>query len=118
MIRVVKCSSNQKLSSLLKVPHHTFVRSFTGDNKPQDVDFKLEPSSEEDNQDNNAYQELVHRMHLFPGAGHQVVIIQPFVKWGPKKNELTTADLMLDEAQALVDSLPNWKCIVHFISKK
>ncbi|KAI9551895.1 hypothetical protein GHT06_022231 [Daphnia sinensis] len=30
---------------------------------------------------------------------------------GTKKNELTTPDLMLEEAKALIDSLPNWKCI-------
>ena len=38
-------------------------------------------------------------------------IVQPFVKWGRNKNDLTTPDLMLEEAVALVDSLPKWKCV-------
>lgn len=66
---------------------------------------------EEEHQDNHDYQELIHRLQLLPGEGHQVFIIQPFVKWGPKKNVITTPELMLEEAEALIDSLPNWKCV-------
>lgn len=66
---------------------------------------------EEENQDKHDYQNLVNRMQLLPSGGHQVFIIQPYVKWGPKKNLLTTPDLMLEEAKALVDSLPNWKYV-------
>ena len=36
-----------------------------------------------------------------------VFIIQPYIKWGPKKS-ITTPDLKLDEAMALVRSLPHW----------
>ena len=57
------------------------------------------------------YNQLVHRAQLLPSSGHQVLVIQPFVKWGPNKKELTTPDLMLDEAKALIDSLPKWTCI-------
>ncbi len=83
-----------------------------GYRKSAEDDLQLELVSEQDNQDIHDYEELVHKMHLLPDAGHQVAILQPFVKWGPKKNLLTTPDLMLEEAKALVDSLPNWKCTV------
>ncbi|XP_046631453.1 putative GTP-binding protein 6 [Daphnia pulicaria] len=82
-----------------------------GYRKSAEDDLQLELVSEQDNQDIHDYEELVHKMHLLPDAGHQVAILQPFVKWGPKKNLLTTPDLMLEEAKALVDSLPNWKCV-------
>lgn len=36
-----------------------------------------------------------------------VFIIQPYIKWGPKKS-ITSPDLKLQEAEALVRSLPNW----------
>ncbi|XP_049283756.1 putative GTP-binding protein 6 [Anopheles funestus] len=36
-----------------------------------------------------------------------VVIIQPYIKWGPRKNP-TKPDLLLAEAEALVRSLPKW----------
>lgn len=57
------------------------------------------------------YTELTQRAQLLPGAGHQVFVVQPYVKWGPKKKLTTTPDLMLEEAKALVDSLPNWNCV-------
>jgi len=57
------------------------------------------------------YKELIHRAQLLPGAGHQVFIIQPYIKWGPKKRVLTTPDLMLEEATALIDSLSSWSCV-------
>lgn len=57
------------------------------------------------------YKELVHRAQLLPGAGHQVFIIQPYIKWGPKKRVITTPDLMLEEATALIDSLSAWSCV-------
>uniref|UniRef100_A0AAG5CX68 Hflx-type G domain-containing protein n=1 Tax=Anopheles atroparvus TaxID=41427 RepID=A0AAG5CX68_ANOAO len=36
-----------------------------------------------------------------------VAIIQPYIKWGPRKSA-TTPELMLQEAEALVRSLPKW----------
>ena len=84
-----------------------------GNNKSTEGDLE-QLVSEQDNQDIHDYEELVHKMHLLPDAGHQVAILQPFVKWGPKKNLLTTPDLMLEEAKALIDSLPNWKCTLKF----
>ncbi|XP_052902925.1 putative GTP-binding protein 6 [Anopheles moucheti] len=36
-----------------------------------------------------------------------VVIIQPYIKWGPRKNP-TKPELLLQEAEALVRSLPKW----------
>lgn len=74
-------------------------------------DEELIHDEDSDPQEKELYNELVHRMHLLPDGGHQVLVIQPFVKWGPKRKELTTPDLMLDEALGLIDSLPNWKCV-------
>lgn len=65
----------------------------------------------EDQKEIQDYNELVHRIQLLPDQGHQVFILQPFVKWGPKKKELTTPDLMLEEAKGLIESLPNWKYV-------
>jgi len=65
----------------------------------------------EDDEEVKQYNQLVHRAQLLPDSGHQVLIIQPYIKWGPKKKELTTPDLMLEEAKALIDSLPKWTCV-------
>lgn len=37
-----------------------------------------------------------------------VFIIQPYVKWGSERNTLSTPDDQLEEAKALISSLPNW----------
>lgn len=66
---------------------------------------------ETDEDEDKQYEEVVTRAHLRPGGGHQVYVIQPYVKWGPKKNSHTTPDLMLEEAVALVDAVPSWKCV-------
>ncbi|XP_078032979.1 putative GTP-binding protein 6 [Augochlora pura] len=39
---------------------------------------------------------------------HNVFVIQPYIKWGPNKKHITTPDLQLAEAIALVNTLPNW----------
>lgn len=36
-----------------------------------------------------------------------VLIIQPYIKWGPKKSE-TSPDLKLQEAEELIRSLDTW----------
>ncbi|XP_053673556.1 putative GTP-binding protein 6 [Anopheles nili] len=38
---------------------------------------------------------------------HNVAILQPYVKWGPRKSA-TSPELLLQEAEALVRSLPKW----------
>ncbi len=121
---VLQCPSKVSFKSCnasFKNPFHALVylRSFSVSSlsfakKMEFVEtdvIKPELMSDQENQDNHDYQELVHKMHLVPSEGHQVLIIQPYVKWGPKKNQLTTPDLMVEEAKALIDSLPNWKCV-------
>lgn len=36
-----------------------------------------------------------------------VLIIQPYIKWGPRKSDVSP-ELKLQEAEALVRSLPRW----------
>lgn len=39
-----------------------------------------------------------------------VMVIQPYVKWGPRKS-VTSPELKLQEAEALVRSLPRWAIV-------
>lgn len=43
-----------------------------------------------------------------PDAGHQVLILQPAIKWGPKKRVATTPESQAAELCALVSTLPKW----------
>lgn len=38
---------------------------------------------------------------------HNVLVIQPYIKWGPNKS-ITSPELKLEEAEALVRSIPTW----------
>lgn len=63
---------------------------------------------EENELDLLEYQEMVN-ISLGAAAGIQrVFIIQPYVKWGPNKKTITTPELQMSEAVALIDTLPRW----------
>ncbi|KAM9762692.1 putative GTP-binding protein 6 [Menidia menidia] len=52
------------------------------------------------------------------GAGeghHRVFIVHPDVKWGSRKQHLTTAELMMAEAVGLVNTLDNWTVVDKII---
>lgn len=42
---------------------------------------------------------------------HRIFIVHPDVKWGSRKQYLTTANLMMEEAVGLVNTLQNWSVI-------
>ncbi|KAF4078799.1 hypothetical protein AMELA_G00185640 [Ameiurus melas] len=46
---------------------------------------------------------------------HRVFIVHPDVKWGHKKQYLTTADLQMAEAVGLVNTLQNWTVVDKII---
>lgn len=41
---------------------------------------------------------------------HRCLLIQPYVKWGPKKLDITPEE-QLEEAYALINTLPEWKVL-------
>lgn len=64
------------------------------------------------------YEEFSHRMFRLPQHGHDVLVVQPFVRdfdlskrvaEGSKERPITTPQLQLEEAIALVQTLPRWK---------
>ncbi|KAM4904757.1 putative GTP-binding protein 6 [Sylvia borin] len=71
---------------------------------------------EEEGEDEAALEELLGPSPLSPGPGAQrVAIVHPAVKWGPQKSPLTTAELQIAEAVALVDTLQNWTVLDKII---
>lgn len=46
---------------------------------------------------------------------HRVFIVHPDVKWGSRKQHLTTAELMMAEAEGLVNTLDNWTVVDKII---
>jgi hypothetical protein len=57
------------------------------------------------------YDDIVKRVLHLPEMGHQVLVVQPYVKWGSGKKHSTTPELQLAEAVALIGTLPKWKVV-------
>ncbi|XP_064567655.1 putative GTP-binding protein 6 [Zonotrichia leucophrys gambelii] len=75
-----------------------------------------EKEEEEEEEDEAALEELLAPSPLAPGPGAQrVAVVHPAVKWGPQKSPLTTAELQIAEAVALVDTLQNWTVLDKII---
>ncbi|KAM6098240.1 putative GTP-binding protein 6 isoform 1-T1 [Theristicus caerulescens] len=71
---------------------------------------------EEEEEDEAELEELLGPSPLAVGPGAQrVAVVQPAVKWGPRKSPLTTAELQIAEAIALVDTLQNWTVLDKII---
>lgn len=52
--------------------------------------------------------ELTKRFYIHPGVGHKVLLIQPRIKFGHGKESREAANLKLDEAVSLINTLKGW----------
>ncbi|CAI6344114.1 unnamed protein product [Macrosiphum euphorbiae] len=54
-------------------------------------------------------RELIDRqLKLAPAGGHQVLIVQPYIKWGANKDRNTRPEIKADESRSLVRTLAEW----------
>jgi hypothetical protein len=68
-----------------------------------------------DDIEDDGYQQLINRYFHVPQMGHQVLVIQPYVKWGPTKKQNTTPELQLSEAVSLIGTLKKWQVVEEVI---
>uniref|UniRef100_A0A668VZR8 Putative GTP-binding protein 6 n=1 Tax=Oreochromis aureus TaxID=47969 RepID=A0A668VZR8_OREAU len=76
-----------------------------------------EEGEDEDFLEDSEVEELFQQQ-IPAGIGegqHRVFIIHPDVKWGSRKQHLTTAELMMAEAEGLVNTLENWTVVDKMI---
>ncbi|GAA6217793.1 putative GTP-binding protein 6 [Lates japonicus] len=76
---------------------------FTSEEDDEDEDF-IEDSEVEELFQQQAPADIA-------GGQHRVFIVQPDVKWGSRKQHLTTAELMMAEAVGLVNTLDHWRVV-------
>ncbi|KAL1023418.1 hypothetical protein UPYG_G00040590 [Umbra pygmaea] len=74
-----------------------------------------EDDSDVDDIDDSEVDELFQQQIPTVGGDHRVFIVHPDVKWGSKKQFLTTGHLMMAEAVGLVNTLQNWSVIDKMI---
>jgi len=63
-------------------------------------------------EDKNSVADLVDRYFHMSNMGHQVMVIQPFIRYGQDSKKDTNHQLMLEESLALVRTL-GWKVVNH-----
>ncbi|CAK9800310.1 Putative GTP-binding protein 6 [Anthophora plagiata] len=73
-----------------------------------DVAFKEYEESEEEK---DVYRQISKEYLGSVIGGNRVFVIQPYIKWGVNKKRNTTPQLQLDEAIALINTLPNWSVV-------
>lgn len=77
---------------------------------PENDETETSDDVEQFNLEDSDYDQMANNaMHVTKNILNEqsVFIIQPYVKWGPSKSEISP-DLKLQEAEALVRSLPRW----------
>ncbi|XP_075937655.1 putative GTP-binding protein 6 [Anarhichas minor] len=75
---------------------------------------KEEEDEEDDDFIDDSEVEELFRLHA-PAQQHRVFVVHPDVKWGSRKQHLTTAELMMAEAVGLVNTLDNWRVVEQLI---
>lgn len=98
----ILCTPFSSCTSLLK-KSSTKSSDYLGEDSLIDSDDNIEEVQD--------YEELVKRTFRIPDTGHQVLVIQPYIKWGPSKKKNTTPELQLNEAVALIETLSGWKVV-------
>ncbi|XP_055492444.1 putative GTP-binding protein 6 [Leucoraja erinacea] len=89
------------------------TKSKSGKQSDEDDEVTTEHNSEIEGSE---YEELLQeQLSAFSEDGHRVFIVHPNVKWGEKKQYLTTGELQMAEAVALVNTLPNWQVVDKLI---
>ncbi|XP_022346127.2 putative GTP-binding protein 6 [Crassostrea virginica] len=59
--------------------------------------------------ESDEYKQVLQEEFHYDGSHHSLLVIHPAIRWGPEKPLLTTPELQLSEACALVHSLPKWR---------
>lgn len=68
-------------------------------------------SSHEDVIDDVQVKTFIDRQLKLAPMGHQVLVIQPYIKWGAKKDRDTPPAIKLEESKSLVHTLADWKVV-------
>ncbi|XP_023122836.1 putative GTP-binding protein 6 isoform X2 [Amphiprion ocellaris] len=89
----------------------------TDDFSSHDTGYSEEDDDEEDFLEDSEVEELFQQqIPAVVGEGQQrVFVVHPDVKWGRRKQHLTTAELMMAEAVGLVNTLDNWTVVDKII---
>ncbi|XP_049910220.1 putative GTP-binding protein 6 isoform X1 [Epinephelus moara] len=74
-----------------------------------------EEDEDEDFIDDSEVEELFQSPVGIGEGQHRVFIVHPDVKWGSRKQHLTTAELMMAEAEGLINTLDNWRVVDKII---
>lgn len=112
--KLLKSVSERHLKKSLKCCFDSSVRHYCdGWTDDEDSDGDLNDLIGDEEYDSIVPPHLRQRLE-----GHNVLLVQPRVKWGPEKTKLmsiTTPELQLEEGIALIQTLDKWRVVSHLL---
>lgn len=73
--------------------------------------FRGDGHNADDNEDDVQVRDFIDRQLKLAPMGHQVLVIQPYIKWGSKKDRNTRPEVKAEESESLVRTLAGWKVV-------
>ncbi|XP_028443598.1 putative GTP-binding protein 6 [Perca flavescens] len=114
-------SSGQTHRPRVAAPAHSRAFALSACRWKNTDDFSSGQHEEEDDDEDfigDSEVEELFQLQVPAGLGEgqqRVFIVHPDVKWGSRKQHLTTAELMMAEAVGLVNTLDNWRVVDKII---
>lgn len=103
--------SNSDFNKLFPNLHFCIKRTLTyGSTALRNCD-KSENNSTNNLSDQSMFENLTKDLYHHPGVGHNILLIQPRIKYGRNNERRIDSECKMGEAVALVNTLPGWKVI-------
>lgn len=103
--------SNYNSNKLFSNLHLYIKRTLTcGSTALRNCD-KSENNSTNTFSDQSMFENLTKDLYHHPGIGHNILLIQPRIKYGRNNEKRIVSECKMGEAVALVNTLPGWKVI-------
>lgn len=64
-----------------------------------------------DNDEDVPVRDFIDRHLKLTPVGHQVLVVQPYIKWGAHKDRCTSPEVKSEESESLVRTLVDWKVV-------
>ncbi|XP_056646817.1 putative GTP-binding protein 6 [Diorhabda sublineata] len=93
------------IRNVIKTIPRTFSTTLIRKTEEEFSEKYIEDVLESDNEYNEVVDNILHLKDI-----HSCLIIQPYVKWGPRKLTITPEE-QLEEAVSLIQTLPSWKVV-------
>ncbi|XP_035216635.1 putative GTP-binding protein 6 isoform X2 [Stegodyphus dumicola] len=100
---------------LKQFKYHTFfMRTIICSSRLSNEKNNLEKIERESLLEHSEFADITKHLYKHPGVGHNILLIQPRGR-GPQRESISACERKLDEAVALVKTLPDWNVVEKYV---